>query len=151
MNDLIDKMDSVEIVDAKEMLPTEIKTAQEDFDYSQEKIKGIIETGEGVLEHAADIAKETGEPRAIEVFSQLAKNLGDLAKSVMENNKIKSAIRKDHADIVNPQKNTIPGSLTQTNNTIFVGSAAELLNMVDEQQLKVIEQIQDESTDIKSE
>lgn len=118
-----------------ENLPMVNKCVDEDHEYTRTKLKEIIEQSEEVLEYAADIAKETGEPRSIEVYAGLAKTLGDLAKSVMDNNKIKSAIDKE----LKAQKNALglpigdgdqPTSITQNNQTIFVGTTKELHDMI---------------------
>ena len=106
------------------------KNADDDYNYTRDKLKGIIEQSEDVLECAADIAKETGEPRSIEVYSQLAKTMGDLARSVMENSKTKSAVDKDRGFVKNPNQLPEGSNVTQNNQTIFVGTTKELAEMM---------------------
>lgn len=121
-------------VAAHTLTPDE-QNAQEDYEYTKEKLKSIIDQSESVLEHAADIAKETGEARSIEVFSHLAKTMGDLARGVMGNTRDKAAVDKDRGVIKNPMLQ-IPskgGSLTQNNQTIFVGTTKELSEMLRKQ------------------
>lgn len=136
-NELFEQLNSTSnVVPAQKQLPPALskdeQRAEEDFEYTREKLKNIIEQSEPVLEHAADIATETGEPRSIEVYATLMKNLGDIAKAVMETNKTKSAIDKDRGVIKNPALQ-IPadgGSITQNNQTIFVGTTKELHQML---------------------
>lgn len=108
-----------------------------DYKYTKKQLKELITHSKQILEHAGDIAMETGEPRSIEVYSQLVKNIGDLAKSVMDNSRQKVATEKDKAAIFSNKHTDSPGTVTN-NQTIFVGSTKELLRAIKEEQDKII-------------
>src|ERR1035437_4809952 len=63
-----------------------------DYEYTRKKLKNLADRGEDAIEHFAEIAKETGEPRAFEVLATLLKNTGELVKGVIDNAEAKSNI-----------------------------------------------------------
>lgn len=135
MKEYIDKMEESRELATKEenQLPADLpheKTmndVEEDYTYTKKKLKEIIETTEPVLEHAADLAMEGGEPRQIEVVATLAKSLGDMARAIAENTKMKADIYKQSGKPANPSVN---GDMVQHNNTFYVGSMEEFLNEI---------------------
>lgn len=128
----------------KPPVPVTPSEVQEDYLYTKNKLKILIDASEEVLENTAALAAETGEPRMIEVYAQLVKNLGDLAKSVMENSKNKAITEKEKAAFIHNKHlegGAVSGNATITNNnqTIFVGSTKELLNLIKEEETAIIE------------
>ena len=119
-------------IQKNETLPED--TSETDLEYTRKKLRELVELGEDVLENAKDVASETGEPRSIEVFSNLLKNVGDLTKNLMEAQKIKSAINKDKGiDPVGAKETNL------TQNNIFVGTPSELNKLITQGQLPPIE------------
>lgn len=137
---MLSKLDSaLDVKPAEEEKLPEVKSQDEkntesDYEYTRKKLKHLMDTSDLVLEHAADVATETGEPRAIEVYATLVKNMSDIAKGVMENSKLKSAIDKDRGQIKHGPIMDNAGGITQNNQTIFVGSTRELLNAIKAEQ-----------------
>ena len=80
----------------------------------------ILEAGETALELAMKIARESENPRAIEVMSGLMKNLSDIAKTTL-------LLNKDKADI-KAAKGVKAAPITQigTQNVVFAGSSSQL-------------------------
>ena len=107
---------------------------EEDFKFARNAIKEIMKTSEKVLDHASDVAIETGHPRAIEVYSNMAKSMTDMAKTILDNNKVKSSVKKDVAHRTKSgiqQPSLDPSTGNTTNQTIFVGSTKEILDMIE--------------------
>jgi len=95
-----------------------------DYEYTRQKIKSILDSSAEVLETAADVAIESGDPRAIEVYANIAKSMTEMAKSVMDNNKILANIERD--------KTEIKRESTGNSNTVFIGSANDLMKMLND-------------------
>lgn len=112
--------------------------ADDDYEYSKEKLKSLIETGETAIEAYMDICSEMTEPRAYEVLATLLKNTGDLAKSVMDNAKTKASIDKDRG-LISRDGKPLNDGVNQTNNIVFAGSTKDLMDMIKEQRQKAID------------
>jgi hypothetical protein len=123
-NDIIE----AEFREEGENLPsTEVKFTQVDaeFEYARGNILQIIETSRSVLENTAELALESDQPRMVEVYSGLIKNLVEINKSLFEIREKKMRIKGELQDIEEiPQGNTI------NNNAIFVGSTEELMQVM---------------------
>ena len=74
-------------------------------DEAQEAVNGIL-----------DVAQQSDQPRAYEVAGQLIKHVGDVADKLAD-------LHKKVNDIENPKQSR---NTEVTNNTMFVGSTAEL-------------------------
>lgn len=106
---------------------------ESDYEYTRKKLKNLADRGEEAIEHFAEVAKETGEPRAFEVLATLLKNTSDIVKGVIENASAKAVIDSKNAPpLMGDKKSEVH------NTTIFVGSAKELLDKVNSEQ-KVID------------
>lgn len=92
-----------------------------DFTYARENFYNVIEKGTSALEDMLDVAKASEHPRAYEVVSTLMKTLVDANKDLVELGK-----KKAEAD----EKRDGPVSTQVTNNNMFVGSTAELQNLL---------------------
>lgn len=93
-----------------------------DFDLSRDNLHELLMHGREALLHALDVAKQSEHPRAFEVVGNLMKQLADVNQQLMDLHK---------------QKKTLSGSKekstkTVTNNSIFVGSTAELNKMLND-------------------
>lgn len=94
------------------------KTQQEnDYEYARENFYNVIEKGTQALEDMLDVAKASEHPRAYEVVSTLMKTLVDANKDLVEMGKKKAQDEK-------------PEDKTVTNNNLFVGSTAELQQLL---------------------
>ena len=94
-----------------------------DYEKSREHYYKLLEKGSDALDYALEIAKQTDHPRAFEVFGQLLKNTTEVNDRIMEL-QIKMEQMKALERKWNPTK--------VTNNSLFVGSTAELQKMIKE-------------------
>lgn len=102
----------------------EEKAALSDFDKARETLLIIIESGKTALEQALNIAASTQQAKAFEVVSKLINDLANANKGLLELHEAKAALVPDTEIDHTPVDHV-------TNNTIVVGSAAELLTIVE--------------------
>lgn len=95
--------------------------AQEDFEYARQNLKDIIEKGQDALETVFELAKTSESPRAFEVASQMVKTLTDANKDLLE-------LRKKNKEITG--EGAQPSTPHTVNNHLFVGSTAELQQLI---------------------
>lgn len=92
-----------------------------DYRYARENLYDIIENGSHALHELVEIAKASEHPRAFEVVGSLMKTLTDANKDLLEiQTKVKKLKQEENV-------NQGPNSVT---NALFVGSTAELQNML---------------------
>ena len=109
--------------------PTEITTdlpkGDEDVDYRlvRNNLKDLINTGTGAIDGILAVASEGESPRAYEVAAQMIKVVSEANKDLVDLHKRMGDIKKDKT--TNNVKNT-------TNNSIYVGSTKELLDMIND-------------------
>ena len=117
-----------------------ISDARKDYRAVRGRLHQIAETGHQALEGILQVAEETEHPRAYEVVAQLVKSLTENTKQIMElhhdtedleekKNKKKQTTGQVKSDDTTQEKNV-------TNNSIFVGSTAELQDMLDQMNSK---------------
>lgn len=94
-----------------------------DFDLSRDNLHELLMHGREALLHALDVAKQSEHPRAFEVVGNLMKQLADVNQQLMDLHKQKNTIKKFSGD--KPTRSV-------TNNSIFVGSTAELNKMLND-------------------
>ena len=95
------------------------QTDEDDFKYSRENLYHIIERGQDALSGILQVAQETDHPRAYEVAGQLLKTNAENTEKLVNLQTTKNKLR----DIEQPQRVT-------NNNTLFVGSTKELLQII---------------------
>lgn len=113
----------VEVYEAKTPIVTkdaEVE-AENDYQYARENFYNVIEKGTQALEDMLDLAKASEHPRAYEVVSTIMKTLVDANKDLV------SMSEKKKSDATKEQG---PDSKNVTNNNLFVGSTAELQQML---------------------
>jgi hypothetical protein len=91
-----------------------------DYDSSRGNLRELLIQGKDALDHALLVAKQSEHPRAFEVVGTLIKQLADVNQQLMD---------------VHQQKKKLEGSSKEkpkhtTNNSLFVGSTAELSKMI---------------------
>lgn len=89
-----------------------------DYQYARENFYNVIEKGTEAIEDMLNIARSSEHPRAYEVLSTLMKTIIDANKDLVEMSKKKALEEK-------PEE-----SKTVTNNNLFVGSTAELQQLL---------------------
>lgn len=103
----------------------------EDHTYARARHYELAEKGSEALDIAMRIARESENPRAIEVLSGLIKNLSDVNKSLLTLNKDKADVKTAKTGKGN---GTSVGTAVQNQtNIVFNGSSKELNKLIAEQ------------------
>ena len=97
------------------------KQVNDDFEYARGKMISAIEKGQEALSGVLEVAGMSQHPRAYEVAATLVKTLADANKDLLELQK-----RKKDLTGVGPNPTTV-------NNNLFVGSTAELQQLIKKQ------------------
>jgi len=131
MNDKLSEVFDIEIIPEEKSLVPEIVEEPEissgnqkietDYDASRKNLQVLLVQGEDALTNALEVAKQSEHPRAFEVVGNLIKQLADVNQQLMD-------LHKQKQNLDNPK-----GSKTEknvTNNSIFVGSTAELNKLI---------------------
>jgi hypothetical protein len=107
-----------------EMLPpVEVSSdVDDDFATARNNLHNIIHKGNDALEEALLVAKTSEHPRAFEVVGGLIKTLVDANKDLLDIQKKLKDLKKSDDPKDNAPQNV--------NNSIFVGSAAELQALI---------------------
>jgi hypothetical protein len=119
------KQEIVTIQDDKPIVSKEYSPNDADKDYTdvRRNLKCIIEKSQEAIEGIIELAQDSQQPRAYEVVAQL------IQSSLEANNKLMDLHRR-MKDIKKEEK----GKTTNvTNNSIYVGSTADLQKMIREQ------------------
>ena len=122
LNDAFDTVEAVgEVVPEKNKLHLKKPTGDDidkDYEYTRGNLYSLIDKGQEAVNGALDLAMSSDHPRAYEVAGQLIKNVGDVADKLMALQKDKKSIKEESP------KNVV------TNNSLFVGSTADLQKML---------------------
>ena len=122
LNDAFDTVEAVgEVVPEKNKLHLKKPTGDDidkDYEYTRGNLYSLIDKGQEPVNGALDLAISSDHPRAYEVAGQLIKNVGDVADKLMALQKDKKSIKEESP------KNVV------TNNSLFVGSTADLQKML---------------------
>lgn len=98
-----------------------------EFEYARANIINILQTSNEVLENTAELALESDHPRMVEVYSGLIKNLVDINKALFD---IREKKMKLKGELIDTEE--VPQGTTINNNSVFVGSSEELLQMIND-------------------
>lgn len=105
-----------------EVVPVETDTTvQVDFEYARGNMLAAIEKGQEALSGVLEIAGQSQHPRAFEVAATLVKVIADANKDLLELQKKKKELTGETA------------GPTTVNNNLFVGSTAELQQLIKKQ------------------
>ena len=120
-----------EIVPAKAIVVNhEYKPSDADRDYDEVRrnLKCIIEKSQEAIEGISELAQDSQQPRAYEVIAQLIQSSLEANNRLMDLHRRMKEIKKEEKT----------NSTSVTNNSIYVGSTAELQKMIREQR-KVVD------------
>ena len=110
----------VSVVDSAELsTPENSNDPQKDYEYSRGQLYSLISKGQEAVDGILEIAQESGHPRAFEVAGQLIKSVGDVTDKLID-------LQKKMRDLGSPTKS----GPTTVNNSLFVGSTAELSKLI---------------------
>lgn len=118
LDDAFDITPQDSIVDP-EVLPNqddEKRDLDSDYEYSREQLYTLIQKGQKAVDGIIDVANSSDHPRAYEVAFQGMKHLADMTDKLIDLQKKMKNIEEEI-----PQKGP-----STVNNTMFVGSTAEL-------------------------
>lgn len=89
-----------------------------EYEFSQQQYHSLLDKGNDALEELLAVAKESENPRAFEVVTQLLNGLTNTTKELLLLQKTKKEIEKETKD---------PSTV---NNSLFIGSTAELQELL---------------------
>ena len=107
--------ETVDITVSKQINPTTVDI-EKDYKYTRGQLYSIIEKGQEAINGILELAEESEMPRAYEVAGQLIKNVADATDKLMD-------LQKKLKDVNEEKESKGP---TTVNNSLFVGSTAEL-------------------------
>ena len=113
------KVEVVDTTSTKEQL-------KKDYEYTRGHLYSLVEKGQEAVDGILELAQESDQPRAFEVAGQLIKHVGDVADKLVD-------LQKKVNEIENPKKDK---QVNTTNNTMFVGSTADLAKFLKKQRDK---------------
>jgi len=122
-------IDPIEVITSQSVTIVEDGNEDDDFIYARSQTYHLIEKGTEALDIAMRIAKESENPRAIEVLSGLLKNLSEVNKSLVVLNKDKAEAKAARAG--NSQGTTV-GTAINNQNIIFAGNSRDLNKLLAE-------------------
>ena len=109
---VVEKTESVGIQKPSRLTQDDIT---KDYEYTRGNLYSIIEKGQEAINGILELAQESEMPRAYEVAGQLIKNVSDATDKLMT---LQQKLKE-----VNTEEKKGP---TTVNNSLFVGSTAEL-------------------------
>lgn len=92
----------------------------DDYQFARENLKNLINNANRALDDLSVIAQTSESPRAYEVLSTLMKTMVDANKDLLELQKKMKSLRNE----------TNQPSSNVTNNSLFVGSTADLQKLI---------------------
>ena len=102
----------------KDTLPDITDDAEKDYKYARAQLYSLIEKGQETLNGVMELAGESASPRAYEVAGQVLKSTADITDKLADLQKKMKDLDEDQST-----KNV-------TNNSLFVGSTADLQKML---------------------
>lgn len=109
-------------IDSRLSTKTSNQHLVDDFEYARGNLISVIEKGQEALTSIVDVAGMSQHPRAYEVVATLVKAVADANKDLLE-------LRKKQKDLMVDDQS----SPTTVNNNLFVGSTAELQQLIKKQ------------------
>mgnify|MGYP001465398965 CR=1 FL=1 len=104
-----------------------VNDTETDIKYSRDKMKELIDQSSEAINQMMALASESEHPRAFEVLSNMIKDASQMSQDLVKLQKV----RKD----ITQEKQRANAAET-TNNSIFVGSTAELQKFLHNKNLK---------------
>lgn len=130
---ILDNTSLIEVDEPKDDFQEEIvDNRREDYNCARQNLKNALKVGSESLDDLLEIAKASQSPRAYEVISTMVKNVSEASDKLMDIQK-----KLEELEISSGEdkslKNLDKLQLTQnTQNTIYVGSTADLQQFIQE-------------------
>lgn len=109
-----------DVIEHRKREEDRIKEIENDYKYTRKNLYAIIERGQDALESALAAAQETDQARSYEAVSQLIKTVSEASDKLM-------MLQKNMMDL---QQDKIQRGPTTVNNSVFLGSTAELAKFI---------------------
>jgi len=126
----VEESSIIEVQDEKDEFSEEMQDSRrKDYKFARKNLKNAVKIGNEAIEDLLEIAKSSQQPRAYEVIATLVKNVSDASDKLMDVNKKLHEIEI----IAEPEKNLKNMDkleLNQQNNTYYVGSTADLQELI---------------------
>ena len=123
------EVSNAEVVSAEPEKKEENVDVTKDYEYTRGQLYNLIEKGQEALNGILDVAASSDHPRAYEVAALMIKNVADTTDKLMK-------LQKDTKEV---KEGKDPKGPSTVNNTMFVGSTADLA--------KMLERVEEDSTD----
>lgn len=107
-------------IESKKEEPKNNEDVDKDYEYTRGNLYSLIEKGQEAINGILELAQETEQPRAYEVAGQLIKNVADATDKLLD-------LQKKLKDV---NEESTKSTTNVTNNSLFVGSTAELQKML---------------------
>ena len=102
---------------------TDTPDVKQDYETTRAQLHNLVMKGQEAVDGILDVARASDHPRAYEVAGQLIKNVGDVADKLID-------LQKKMKELDAEDKKSSPSTV---NNTMFIGSTAELQKMLKKQ------------------
>ena len=102
---------------------TDNQDVQQDYEVSRASLHSLVMKGQEAVDGILEVAQASDHPRAYEVAGQLIKNVADTADKLID-------LQKKMKELDSEDKKNTPSTV---NNTMFIGSTAELQKMLKKQ------------------
>jgi len=106
-----------------ELKKTDTPDVKQDYEYSRAQLHSLVMKGQEAVDGILDVARASDHPRAYEVAGQLIKHVADTADKLID-------LQKKMKDLDAEDKKSSPSTV---NNTMFIGSTADLQKMLKKQ------------------
>ena len=102
---------------------TETEDVKQDYEISRAALHSLVMKGQEAVDGILEVAQASDHPRAYEVAATTIKNVADTADKLID-------LQKKMKELDAEEKKNAPSTV---NNTMFVGSTAELQKMLKQQ------------------
>jgi hypothetical protein len=121
--DNMEEIFDIEVASEKaEIAPIEENPdADKDYEYTRGELYRLISKGQEAVEGALEVAQESGHPRAYEVAVNAMKQVSDMTDKLIDLQQKMKNLSKEESK---------KGPTSVTNNAIFLGSTADLQQML---------------------
>ena len=96
--------------------------SKDDYEYTRGELYSLIDQGQEAVRGALEVAQESGHPRAFEVATNAMKQVADMTDKLID---LQGKMKK----LDEPTASAAPKTV---NNTMFLGSTADLQKMLKE-------------------
>ena len=120
--DIVESNVSTEIESIKKEVETIIPSEDpdKDYEYTRGNLYSLIQKGQEAIDGIMELAQQSDSPRAYEVAGQLIKNVADTTDKLLDLQQKMKKLKEEEPK----------GPKSITNNTMFVGSTAELQKLL---------------------